>query len=177
MNSVFYKDGIARMFLIEASVVPGTGSCQILGSVSDVQKDYIRVAFEHAKRSLGIDFAEKDTSIFVTQPIPPSADNYFGCATYAAICGAAMGARFAVGNTAFVGGVDLHGNLYFDEYDVMPLLKAAKRHNITTLYCPVGVSEKLADLAYYKNLPDVTIIEAVNAESLVALAVQNSNVS
>lgn len=52
-----------------------------------------------------------------------------------------------------------------------------KRYYVTTLCCPVGVSEKLADRANRQFFSDVTIIEAVNGDGLVALAVQNSDVS
>lgn len=177
VSSICYDNGIGRDYLLEASVAPGRGDIKIFGGISECQKEYVKVAVELAKKTTGIDFEDKDITVFSTQPLPLGAKNYLGCATYAAVCSAVMRTRFAVGDIAFIGGVDLHGNLYFDDNDVLPLLKAATRHHITTLYCPVGVSEKLADLTYCKNLPDVTIIEAVNAESLISMAAQNSKLS
>ena len=41
INTIFYYEGTAHFFLLEASVANGTGRFQVLGPVPDLQKEYI----------------------------------------------------------------------------------------------------------------------------------------
>jgi len=172
INAVFYHEGRAHFFLLEAAVMPGGGKLKVLGPIPEVQKEYIRVAYECMKNTTSVDVSDKDISIFVPHALPVSADNHVGCAAYAAMCSLILGTGLEIQNIAFAGGVDLNGNLYFDAPDIKPLLKAAKEADIKTIYAPLGVSEMLcADTNC-----DITIIEAQQAQNLVSLAVAASGI-
>ena len=76
---------------------------------------------------------------------------------------------------AFVGGVDLNGNLYFDDSDAAPLLRAVKEANIKTIYAPIGVSEMISTCG--NSDCNVTVIEAQNAQHLISIAIAANRVN
>ena len=169
INAVFYYEGRARFFLMEASMSRGSGELHVFGPVPPLQKDYIQVAYECVKNTTSYELSDKDISIFVTQAIPESADNHIGCAAYAAICSLILQKGLKIQDIAFVGGVDLNGSLYFDDSDVTPLLRAVKEAGIKTIYAPLGVGEMISACAD----PDctITVVEARIAQHLISMAV------
>lgn len=175
INAAFYHAGKANFFLIEAVVTEGKGKLRVLGPVPNLQKEYIRAAYECVRQTTTCNLSSKDVTVFVPQPIPDGTENYIGCAAYAAICSKLLNISLAIRDIAFVGGVDLNGNLYFDESDITPLLKSMRAMGITTLYAPLGASAMIdskVDSAY-----NVTVIEAQDAKSLISLAVNRNHLS
>ena len=168
INAVFYHEGTAHFFLLEASVASGSGKFQVLGPVPDLQKEYIQVAYECIRSTTPFDLSGKDVTVFIPQPIPADVDNHIGCAAYAAIASLIMRASLEIRDIAFVGGVDLNGNLYFDDSDVRPLVRALKEAHIKTVYAPVGVSQMIRSFAELDS--SITVIEAQNAQLLVSMA-------
>lgn len=175
INAAFYYNGGAHFFLMEASVTPGKGELQILGPIPQLQQQYIRAAYACIRHTTTCDMNRWDVTVFIPQPVPDGVENYVGCAAYAAICSKLLKVTLNIRDIAFVGGVDLNGNLYFDESDVTPLLKAMYAQGITTLYAPFGITATI-DPQIHQNYP-VTIIEARDAQSLISLAVSRSNLT
>lgn len=173
INSVFYHNGEAHLFLMEASVVPGSGKFAILGPVSELQKDYIRVAYECIRNTIRCDLSMKDVSVFIPHAIPMSLDNHIGCAAYAAIGTLILHSSLDIRDIAFIGGVDLNGNLYYDGTDIRPLLRTLREADIKTLYAPVGVSEMISSCSDASC--DVTVVEARDAQSLLSMALAASS--
>ena len=175
INSVYYHEGNARCYLLEASVIKGKGEFQVLGAVPELQKDYIKVAYECFKKTMNDPFSQKDVTVFLPSPIPDRAENNIGCAVFAALSSLVLNIDLAIQDIAFVGGVDLNGNLYFDEADVMPLMRAIENSGITTVYAPLGVGELLS--AYMGKNIKTTVIEAQNVKNLMAVAMAKSRAS
>jgi len=174
INAAFYYNGAAHFFLLEAAVVPGKGELQILGAIGQTQKDYIRAAYDCVRNTTTCDMSKKDVTIFVPQPLPDGAGNYVGCAAYMAICSRLLDATLAIRDIAFIGGVDLNGNLYLDEPDVTPFVKAMQVAGITTLYAPYGASDRIDP--WFRETTPVVVIESRDAQNLITLAVsRNSN--
>lgn len=170
VNSFFYHDGAAHPLLMEAQLAPGKGEFRVLGPVSEQHREYIRVAYESIRSTAKEDFSKLDITVFVPDQMPDSVRNYVGCAAYAAICSLLCHADLQPTDTAFIGGVDLNGNLYFDEANIVPLLKALQDSGIQTVYSPVGVSEMIARQGA-SLCGDLQVIEAYHAQDLVALAI------
>lgn len=175
INSVFYYEGAAHFFLMEASVTRGSGKFNVFGPVPEIQREYIQVAYECIKNTTCYDLSSKDVSIFVPHAIPASADNHIGCAAYAAIYSLILNTGLEIQDIAFVGGVDLNGNLYFDDSDAAPLLRAVKEANIKTIYAPIGVSEMISTCG--NSDCNVTVIEAQNAQHLISIAIAANRVN
>lgn len=175
INSIYYYEGRAHLFLLEASIAEGSGELYVLGDVPQLQKDYIRVAYEYCRKTMRGQFENKDVTFFVPVPIPEDADNHVGCAAFAALSCLMLDVEPAIQNIAFIGGVDLNGNLYFDETDVVPILRTVENSSITTIYAPPGVSEMMASFANKNS--NITVIEAQNAQHLVSMAVAASRVN
>ncbi len=173
INAAFYHAGKAHFFLIEAVMTEGKGELRVLGPVPDLQKEYIQVAYECVRQTTSCDLSSKDITIFIPQPVPGGAENYIGCAAYAAICSKLLNTSLAIRDIAFVGGVDLNGNLYFDESDITPLLKSMKTMGITTLYAPFGTSAMIDPKV--NSECNITVIEARDAKSLISLAVSRNH--
>ena len=174
INAVFYCQGSAHFFLLEAAVTNGTGKFQVFGPVPELQKEYIQVAYECIRSTTPFDLSKKDVAIFVPHAIPAGTDNHIGCAAYAAICSLIMRTRLEIQDIAFVGGVDLNGNLYFDDSDIRPLLKALREAGIKTVYAPVGVSDMISKCSDADD--SITVIEAQNAQLLVSMAMTASRI-
>ena len=172
INTLICHNGAASFFLMEASISEGTGQFQVLGPVPDTQKDYIRVAYECLRNTAGYDLSKKDVTFFIPHVLPDTAANYVGCAAYAAMCSRLLDTELKIRDIAFVGGIDLNGNLYFDSADVTPLLNAVKLSNIGTLYVPVGVSQMISSCAGEDF--SVTVVEAENAQMLISTAITAS---
>ena len=170
VNSFFFHGGAAYPLRVEAQSAPGNGEFRVLGPVAELHREYIRVAYESIRSTVKEDFSKLDISVFIPDRLPDSARNCVGCAAYAAICGLLCHMDLQPMDTAFIGGVDLNGNLYFDEANIVPLLKALPDSGIQTLYSPVGVSEMIAKQGA-SLCGNLQVIEAYHARDLVALAV------
>ena len=96
-------------------------------------------------------------------------DNSLGMAVFAAICSAAMKYVVEPGKVLFVGGCDLYGNLYFEEWDLLPLLQTMKERGFTTLYAPLGTGRLMEQVHDFDG--SITVIEAPDAMTLFTLAV------
>ena len=175
INTLICQNGAASFFLLEVSITEGTGQFSVLGPVPDLQKDYIRVAYECLRNTAGYDVSNKDVTFFIPHVLPETVGNYIGCAAYAAMCSRLLDTRLNIKDVAFVGGMDLNGNLYFDSADVTPLLKAVKLSNISTLYVPAGVSEMIS--AGAGDDCNVTVVEAESAQMLISMALTASKLS
>ena len=169
INSMYYHQNRAHFFMLQASVVKGSGKLEILGQIPELQKQFIQVAYECVRNTTQYDMSERDVTIFVPHEIPSGLENHVGCAAYAAICSRIMNLELQTPDSVFVGGVDLNGSLYFDEADIRPFLRAVKEANIKTVYAPAGVSELIA--ANAGDDCSVLVIEALNAEQLLSIAV------
>ena len=168
INAAFSFQGTAHFFLIEAAITAGRGKLRVLGPVPGLQREYIRAAYECIRNTAACDLSDKDVTVFVPQPLPETEENLVGCAAYAAIFSLIMHTELEIRDIAFLGGVDLNGNLYFDSTDIRPLLKAVKEAKIKTLYVPLGVSELVRQFAGEEDA--ITVVEAHNAELLLAMA-------
>ena len=176
INAAFYHDGRAHFFLIQVSVISGTGKFETLGPMGSMQADFCKVAYLCARNtvnSASCDLSKYDVSVFVPQPIPESMNNHVGLACYAAICSKLLNTNLALNDICFVGGCDVNGSLYFDESDLTPLLRSMKAQGVSTLYAPMGTSKLVSP----KTSADcnVTIIEAPDAKTLFSLAVTRNN--
>lgn len=169
INALFSFQGRAGFFLLEAAVAKGTGKFQVLGPVPPVQKQYIQAACECVRNTTPCDLSDKDVTIFVPHVIPEGQENHVGCAAYAAVCSLILQTPLEIQDIAFVGGVDLNGNLYFDEADARPLLRALKEAGIKTLYAPVGVGDMIRRCTDGKDT--ITVVEAQDAGLLFSMAV------
>lgn len=174
INTAYYYDGAARILLMEAAVTRGSGQFKVFGPVPEAQKEYIQIAYECMKNTMSIDLSDKDVAVFIPHTVPPSLDNHLGCAAYAAICSQILNVRLELRSIAFVGGVDLNGNLYFDDADVLPLMRALREAGIDTIYAPLGVGEMIRSHA--DETCSVTVMEAQDARSLLSLAMAASRV-
>lgn len=169
INTAFYHAhaGRAHFFLVEAIVSPGSGKFDVLGPVPRNQKEYCRAAYIYVRQMVDpavFDFSKLDVTVFIPQDIPDVADNYVGLACYAAICSGLLKKNLASPKTCFIGGCDLFGNMYFDEYDLTPLLRAMKARGIDTLYAPMGTAALLDPLVTEDCA--ITILEAPDAKTL-----------
>jgi len=175
INTLFYHEGAAHVFMLEVSITEGTGQFKVLGPVPDLQKDYIRVAYECLRNTAGYDMSRKDVSFFIPHTLPNVSENHIGCAAYAAMCSRLLGTGLKIQNIVFIGGVDLNGNLYFDASDILPLLKAVQFSGIDTIYAPAGVSRMISSCAGADC--SVTVVEAQNAQMLISTALTASKLS
>ncbi len=172
VNAAYYHEGQAHFFLIEASVMPGTGQFQVLGPVSKLQEEYCKVAYLCVRNTINAsacDLTKCDVTVFIPQPIPEGPENHVGFACYAAICSKILNQNLALKKTCVVGGCDLNGSLYFDECTLTPLLRAMAASGVTTLYAPMSTN-RLIDPATDGN-SGVTVVEAPDAATLFRLAV------
>lgn len=174
INTLFYHDGAAHVFMLEVSVTEGTGQFKVLGPVPELQRDYLRVAYECLRNTAGYDMSKKDVTFFISRTIPDVFENHLGCAAYAALWSRLLDTELKIENSAFVGGVDLNGNLYFDASDITPLLKAVKASGIDTIYAPAGVSEMIGSCA--DDDCSLTVVEAQNAQMLISMALAESRI-
>ena len=176
VNAAFYHEGSAHFFLMEASIMPGNGKFEVLGPVSKMQAEYCKVAYQcvrNTTNTAACDLSKLDVTVFIPQPLPDGSRNHVGLACYAAICSKIMNRNLALKQTAFIGGCDLNGSLYFDENDLTALLRAMKAHGISTLYAPMGTS-RLID-AKVNCECGVTVIEGPDATTLFSLAITNGS--
>ena len=176
INTAFYHQGKAHFFMLEATIVPGTGQLRVLGPMAKIQEEYCEVAYWCARSTVSaaaFDFAKHDVIVFITQRIPEGADNHVGLACYAAICSKIMNKNLALGDTCFIGGCDLNGSLYFDENDLTPLLRSMKAQGVSTLFAPLGTNQLVNASA--NSDCSVMIVEAPDAQTLFALAMAQSN--
>ena len=63
----------------------------------------------------------------------------------------------------FLGSCDLHGNVFWPESTLAPVMQLLQRHNIKTLYGPIGIGSLLPSSS------DVTAIESYTADLLFNL--------
>lgn len=176
INAAFYHQGKAHFFMLEATIVPGTGQLKVLGPMAKIQEEYCEVAYWCARSTISaaaFDFAKHDVVVFITQRIPEGADNHVGLACYAAICSKIMNTNLALGDTCFIGGCDLNGSLYFDENDLTPLLRSMKAQGVSTLFAPLGTNQLVN--AQANSDCSVMIVEAPDAKTLFGLALAQSN--
>lgn len=176
VNSAYYHDGMAHFFLLEASIMPGSGKFEVLGPVSKMQAEYCKVAYwcvRSTTNAAACDLSKQDVTVFISQALPDGAGNHVGLACYAAICSKIMNRNLALRQTAFIGGCTLDGSLYFDHNDLTPLLLAMKARGVSVLYAPMGTS-RLID-AKVNCECGITVIEGPDAMTLFSLAVTHSN--
>ena len=57
VNSAYYHDGMAHFFLLEASIMPGSGKFEVLGPVSKMQAEYCKVAYGESAWIIAADIA------------------------------------------------------------------------------------------------------------------------
>lgn len=172
VNSVYCADGMATHFLVEATCVPGIGNLTILGPLSQRQKDYIQVAYEYLRSSTFPALENKDVTVFVPVALPDNG-NYIGCAAYMAICTNLQNICLDATTAAVLGGVDLHGNLYFEHPDVESVLKALSAAGIDTVYAPMGTGARIPPVLGDRY--NITIYETINAAGLLAMAINGSS--
>ena len=172
INAAFYHGGKAHFFLLEVTVLAGTGKFETIG-MGQTQADYCKAAYMCVRNTTAVDLSKYDVTVFAPQPIPEGVENHVGMACYAAICTKLLNTNLKLQEICFVGGCDMNGSLYFDEYDLTPLLQAMKQNGIKTLYAPMGTNE-LAD-PHANGDCNVTIIEAADAQTLFSLAVTRDN--
>ena len=168
-TSGFYLEGKARLFEVQASIVRGIGECKVLGPFTELQKQYVETVVQCIRNCNFLDLERSDITVFTRHPIVSGMDNSLGMAVFAAICSAAM--KFVVdpGKVLFVGGCDLYGNLYFEEWDLLPLLQTMKERGFTTLYAPLGTGRLMEQIHAFDG--SITVIEAPDAMTLFSLAV------
>lgn len=168
VNAAYYYDGRAHFFMAEASVCPGTGKFEVIGAMTDLQKDYAKVAYNCVRNTTVCDLSEYDVSVFIPHVIPDDSHNHVGAACYAAICSKLLNTNLALNESCFVGGCDMNGSLYFDENDLAPMLRAMKNRGVSTLYAPMGTN-RLLDAGADQDC-SVAIIEAPDAKTLFSIA-------
>lgn len=164
-NTVIYHDGYASFVLIEASVKKGSGKFKTLGISSEQQKAFCEVAYECVCNTSSYDMSKVDVAVFTPHRLPDTPKNFIGCAVFAAISSAMTGQCFETSKTAFLGGCDLYGNLYFDSNSLAPTLKILERQPIEVLYAPLGTGGLATGEA-----GSIAVIEAPTAQMLIALA-------
>lgn len=175
VNGAYCRQGRACFFLLEASIVPGSGKFEVLGPVPKLQEEYCKAAYWCVRNTVNVsacDLSRHDVTIFVPQAIPDGTENHLGLACYAAICSKIMNRNLAIRDICFIGGCDLNGSLYFDENDLTPLLRAMKARGVSTLYAPMGTN-RLVDSRENCEC-NITIIEGPDATTLFSLAVSRS---
>lgn len=172
VTGAYYHDGKAHFFEVQASLTRGAGNCLVYGPLTELQRQFAQVAFECVRNTSSFELNEVDVSIFVRHPIPTGFDNPLGMAVFAAVCSMCSGRAMDLGNLLFVGGCDLYGNLYFEEWDLMPLLKAMTDRGISTLYAPPGTGRLMEQIHSFEGR--ITVIEAPDAMTLFSLAMAQS---
>lgn len=173
VSAAFYHDGCAYFFVLEASVTfSGTGKFEVLGPMTNIQKDYCKVAYYCICNTTIYDLSKCDVTVFVPQNIPEGAKNHVGLACYVAICSKILEVNLASSNICFIGGVDMNGSIFFDENTLTPLIRAMTGKGISTLYAPLGTNY-LIDTKVIKDCK-ITIFEGANAETIFSLAVAHS---
>lgn len=168
ITSAFYHENTAYTYLMEATIIPGTGKFEVLGGIPAQQREYCRAAYYCVRNRAAFDLSKFDVTVFSPQPIPDSASNQVGFACFAAICSGLTNDCLLPDNAVFLGGIDLYGNIFFDESDLTPLLKTMKASKMATLYAPMGTARKIN----MKELDDcnISIIEAPDAPALLTIA-------
>ena len=164
----YCQDGKARLFDVQASLTAGSGDLRILGPLTDVQKDYAMAAYECVRSTSGFDLERVDVTLFARYPIEESAGNAMGMAVFAAICSLLCGRTMDLGKILFLGGCDLHGNLYAEQCELLPILKMMKDRDMTTLYAPLGTGQIIQQLRDYEG--GILVVEALDAKTLFTLA-------
>lgn len=168
INTAYLHDGKAVHFLVEASVRKGNGKFQVLGIKSEQQQAYCEIAYEAFRSACPDDLSGVDVTVFSPHSLPDTSSNYIGCAVYAAIHSALCDASFDPACTMFLGGVDLFGNIYLDENDIVPLLNTLPYRKVKTLFAPSGTSNLIHGTVDARC--SINIVEAPDARLLMTLA-------
>lgn len=173
ISTAYIYEGKAVLFLVEASARKGDGKFRALGMKSEQQRTYCEVAYEAFRSNCPYDLSHVDITVFSPHPLPDMQENYIGCAAYAAIYSALSDASFDPGKTMFLGGVDILGNIYLDENNIVPILNALSYQEVGTLFAPNGTSGLI-----HGNIDprcSVNIVEAPDARLLMTLAGGKTN--
>ncbi len=161
-----YQDSSAYETWVQASSAPGEGAFRVLGA-SLLQREYLQAAFECVRGMVMRDRPNFDITVFLREPTPCD-KNLLSFAAFAAILSRLTGVD--LGKTAFIGGIDLAGTLYFDESNILPLLKALQRSDVRTIFAPAGTIEMI-DIQAPDLCPQVKVIESRNAMDLLSLLI------
>jgi hypothetical protein len=168
VSSGCYVQGQPRIFEVQASIVRGIGEYKVLGPFTELQKQFVETALQCIRNCNFLELDRSDVVVFTRHPIPTGMDNSLGMAVFAAVCSAAMGYVADPGRVLFVGGCDLYGNLYFEEWDLLPLLRAMEDRGFTTLYAPLGTGRLMEQVRGFSG--SITVIEAPDAMTLFSMA-------
>ena len=175
VNMAVCDHGEVGFVLLEAAIFPGNGKFKVVGPLDRQQKEYCEVAYWSVRNTISpnvCDFSSCDVVIFVPQQLSGQA-NHVGAATYAAICSRILKKNYALDKACFIGGCDLNGSLFWDNNDLSALLNAMKENGMTTLYAPLGTGELMNSQVSCDC--GVAVLEAINAEMLVRLAMNVVN--
>ncbi len=172
-----YQDGSAYEILVQASAAPGDGAFRVLGDVNMLQREYLAAAYACVLGRVLRERPHLDVTVFLRgDPVPSSGKNLLSFAAFAAILSNLTQVDLGP-TTAFIGGIDLAGTLYFDESDIRPLLKALQRSEARTVFAPAGTIEMIdiqaPDLC--ELCPNLKVIESKNALDLLQLVISEED--
>ena len=146
VKTAYYHNGVVRIVSVEAITREGNGGFITTNIISDIHKDYCRVAYECVQSSLLAflhDFRTLDVIVHVPDDLPLCASNFLGNAVFAAIL-SSIDCKDISPDKLFIGGCDLYGNTYYDGNVADQLIAAIIEKGISTVYAPVGFSRHLS---------------------------------
>lgn len=161
-QSLYYYQGQAYPFVVEASLTIGSGKLNILGIKDPTQKDYCIAAYESVKSIYASNLSKNDVTIFIPQIIPNGEQNQIGAACAAAIYSVIQ--NVDITDLCFIGGCDIKGNIYMDNNDINIYLKAIDTLKIGKIYAPIGTSGYI-DASIVDRM-GIKIVETDNMHSL-----------
>lgn len=173
VNVAMCENGDVYFFLLEAAILPGNGKFKVIGPLDKQQQDCCENAYWAVRNTISTDVCDLsscDVVISVSHPIK-GYKNHVGAATYAAICSRILNENYNLKKSCFIGGCDLNGSLFWDDNDLSAVLRAMKENRMEILYAPLGTGRLMnfADCSDCSN--GIAVVEAVNAEMLVRLAI------
>lgn len=163
------KNGRVVSFPVEALSNPGSGELKILNMESQTLKDYVAIAYNALKSTMWATVKDRDITVATPEPsLPADEGNHIGLACYAAILSELTG--MTLPSCAFLGAVDLKGNMYLDDTVMDPYVSVLYNKGIRTIFAPPGSSA----LLYSDHAPDMEIIEAESVGVLMEIVALKS---